>query len=328
VKHCAMWAVMLKRVFLCIGLLLVAGAAAAQPYPAKPVRLVIGFPPGGPADIFGRVFAQGLSTNLGQPVIVENRACAAGVVGVDAVAKAAPDGYMLGLNSSSSVAMAPFSLSSMPFDPRRDLALITTVVRVPEVLVVHPSLAVNTFAELIAYARAHPGKVNFGSAGGGGVTHLAGELLKAEAQVDIVHVPYKGAAPAVADLVGGQVQMGIFDVPVVLPHIRSGKLKALALTSTVRAASLPDLPTTAELNYPKVNSDNWYGLVAPAATPPEILKRIHAAAMVALRSPAVVEQFAKVGGTPAPSTPEDYSAFLAAEQAKWGAIIRAIGFKE
>lgn len=327
-KHCALQAVVLRLIFLCIGFLLAVGTAAAQTYPAKPVRLVIGFPPGGPADIFGRVFAQGMSANLGQPVIVENRAGAAGVMGVDTVAKAAPDGYTLAFNSSSAVAMAPFSLSAMPFDPRRDLALITTVVRVPEVLVVHPSLAVNTFAELIAYARAHPGKVNFGSAGAGGVTHLAGELLKAEAQIDIVHVPYKGAAPAVSDLLGGQVQMGIFDVPVVLPHIRSGKLKALALTSTRRAASLPDLPTTVELNYPKVNSDNWYGLVAPVATPPEILRRIHAAAMAALNTPAVVEQFAKVGGTPAPSTPEDYSAFLAAEQTKWGAIIRAIGFKE
>jgi tripartite-type tricarboxylate transporter receptor subunit TctC len=328
VEHCALRALMLRRIFLCIGLLLAAGTAAAQSYPAKPVRLVIGFPPGGPADIFGRVFAQGLSANLGQPVIVENRAGASGVVGVDTVAKAAPDGYTLAMNSSSAVAMAPFSLSAMPFDPLHDLALITTVVRVPEVLVVHPSLAVNTFAELIAYARAHPGKVNFGSAGSGGVTHLAGELLKFEAKIDIVHVPYKGAAPAVNDLLGAQVQMGIFDVPVVLPHIRAGKLRALALTSAKRAASLPDLPTTVELNYPKVNSDNWYGLVAPAATPPEILKRLHTAAMTALNSATVVEQFAKVGGTAAPSTPEEYSAFLVSEQAKWGAIIRAIGFKE
>ena len=244
------------------------------------------------------------------------------------MAKAAPDGYTLAMNSFSSVAMAPFSLSTIPYDPRRDLALITTVVRVPEVLVVHPLLPANTFAELIAYARSNPGKVNFGSAGSGSITHLAGELLKAEAKVDMVHVPYKGAAPAVNDLLGGQVQMGIFDVPVVLPHVRAGKLRALAVTSAKRAASLPEVPTTAEAGYARVNSDNWYGLVAPIATPPEILKRIHAAAMAALQSPAVVEQFAKVSGTAAPSTPEEYSVFLAAEQAKWGAIIRAIGFKE
>ena len=307
---------------------LCAATAAAQSYPAKPVRLVIGFPPGGPADIFGRVFAQGLSTAFAQSVIVENKPGAGGVTGVDAVAKAAPDGYTLAMNSFSSVAMAPFSLSTIPYDPRRDLALITTVVRVPEVLVVHPSLPANTFAELIAFARANPGKVNFGSAGSGTITHLAGELLKAEAKVDMVHVPYKGAAPAVNDLLGGQVQMGIFDVPVVLPHVRAGKLRALAVTSAKRAASLPEVPTTAEAGYARVNSDNWYGLVAPIATPPETLKRIHAAAMAALQSPAVVEQFAKVSGTATPSTPEEYSVFLAAEQAKWGAIIRAIGFRE
>ncbi len=319
---------MLRRILAgCVALLVVA-TAAAQGFPAKPVRLVIGFPPGGPADFFGRVFAQGLSTNFGQSVIVENRPGAGGVTGVDSVAKAAPDGYTLAMNSFSAVAIAPFSMANMPFDPRRDLALITIVVRVPEVLVASPSLPANSFAELIAHAKANPGKVNFGSAGSGTITHLAGELLKAEAKVDIVHVPYKGAAPAVNDLLGAQVQMGIFDVPVVLPHIRAGKLRAFAVTSAKRAASLPEVPTTAEAGYPKVNSDNWYGLVAPAATPPEILKRIHAAAMAALQSPAVVEQFAKVSGTAAPSTPEEYAAFLALEQAKWGAIIRAIGFKE
>ena len=327
-KHCARAAVVLTRLLIVFAAMLGWAEAIAQGYPAKPVRLVIGFPPGGPADIFGRVLAQGLSTSFGQSVIVENRPGAGGVTGVDAVAKAAPDGYTLAMNSFSSVAMAPFSLSSIPYDPARDLALITTVVRVPEVLVVHPSLPANTFAELVAYAKAHPGKVNFGSAGSGSITHLAGELLKAEAKVDMVHVPYKGAAPAVNDLLGAQVQMGIFDVPVVLPHIRAGKLRALAVTSAKRAPSLPDVPTTVEAGYPKVNSDNWYGLVAPAATPPEILKRIHAAAMAALQSPAVIEQFARVSGTAAPSTPEEYSHFLAVEQAKWGAIIRAIGFRE
>ncbi len=331
-KHCALASKVLGAIRVCIAAVLAAGAvvgtAAAQAYPSKPVRLVIGFPPGGPADIFGRILAQGLSASLATPVIVENRAGAGGVVGVDMVAKSAPDGYTLAMNSFSSVAMAPFSLSNMPYDPKKDLALITTVVRVPEVVVVHPSVPAATFAELVAHARANPGKVNFGSAGSGSITHLAGELLKMDAQVDMVHVPYKGAAPAVNDLLGAQVQMGIFDVPVVLPHVRAGKLRALAVTSAKRAPSLPEVPTTAEAGFPKVNSDNWYGLVAPAATPPEILRRIHAAAMAALQSPAVVEQFAKVSGTAAPSTPEEYSVFLAAEQAKWGALIRAIGFKE
>jgi tripartite-type tricarboxylate transporter receptor subunit TctC len=307
---------------------LLPGVALAQSYPSKPVRLVVGFPAGGPADIFGRTFAQALSSGLGQAVIVENKSGVGGVLGIDAVAKAQPDGYMLGFNNQGSVAMAPYYMTKMPFNPDKDLALITTVVKVPEVVVVNPSLPVNSLAELIAYAKANPGKINFGSAGAGGITHLACELLKAEAKIDVVHVPYKGAAPAVSDLLGGQVQMGIFDVPVVLPHIKSGKFKALAVTSAKRAPPLPEVPTTAEVGYPKVISDNWYGLVAPAGTPPAVLKRIHEASIAALRSPALIEQFAKVSGIPAPSTQEEYLAFLGEEQARWSTIIKAIGFKE
>jgi tripartite-type tricarboxylate transporter receptor subunit TctC len=269
-----------------------------------------------------------MTGSLGQPVIIENRAGVGGVLGVDNVAKAPPDGYLLALNSGSAVAIAPFSMEKMPYDPKKDLALITTVVRVPEVLAVHPSVPANTLAELIAYAKANPGKINFGSAGGGTITHLAGELLKVEAGVNIVHVPYKGAAPAVQDLLGGQVQMGVFDVPVLLPHIRSGKLKALAITSGARSQALPDVPTTAELGYPKVNSDNWYGLVAPAGTPADVIARIHTSATAALRSPEVIEQYAKVAGIAVPSTPAEYAAFIDAEQAKWGPVVKAIGFKQ
>ena len=305
-----------------------AGAALAQGYPSKPVRMIVGFPAGGPADLFGRVLAQAMGPTLGQQIVVDNRAGVGGVLGMDAVAKAPPDGSVLGLNNQGSVAFAPFALSNMPYDPQKDLALITTVVKVPEVVVVHPSVPVNTLAELIAYAKANPGKVNYGSAGSGGITHLAGELLKIEAKIDIVHIPYKGAAPAVNDLLGGQVQMGVFDVPVVLPHIKAGKLKALAVTSAKRAPPLPDVPTTGELGYPKVISDNWYGLVAPAGTPPEVLKRVHAAAIAALQSPALLDQFGKVSGIAAPATPEEYAAFVAEEQVKWSAIIKAIGFKE
>src|SRR5947208_13374837 len=304
------------------------GAALAQSYPAKPVRLIVGFPAGGPADIFARTFAQALSAGLGQTVIVENKSGVGGVLGIDAVAKALPDGYTLGFNNQGSVAMAPFALSKMPFNPQKDLALVTTVVKVPEVVVVNPSLPVASLAELIAYAKANPGKINFGSAGAGGITHLACELLKAEARIDVLHVPYKGAAPAVSDLLGGQVQMGIFDVPVLLGHLRAGKLKALAVTSASRTQALPDVPTTAEMSYPSVTSDNWYGLVVPAATPADIQKRIHAAAVTALRSPAVIEQFARVSGVASPGTPQDYAAFLAAEQAKWSQVVSAIGFKE
>jgi tripartite-type tricarboxylate transporter receptor subunit TctC len=319
---------MLSRIFLLLTGLLISAATLAQNYPAKPIRMVVPFPAGGPADIFGRSFAQALSERLGQPVVIENIGGVGGVLGVDRALKSAPDGYTLGFNSGSTLSIAPYSFAKLPYDVKKDVALITLVVRVPEVLAVHPSLPVSSLAELIAYAKANPGKVNFGSAGGGSITHLAGELLKAEAKIDLVHVPYKGAAPAVNDLLGGQVQMGIFDVPVLLGHIRSGKLKALSVTSATRAATLPDVPTTAEGKFSNVTSDNWYGLVVPAATPAEIQKRIHAAAVAALGTPAVAEQFAKVGGVASPGTPQDYAAFLAAEQAKWSRIVTAIGFKE
>jgi len=318
---------LLRQLLVCLTAF-AAGVVAAQSYPSKPVRLVVGFPAGGPADIFGRTFAQALSSGLAQTVIVENKSGVGGVLGIDIVAKASPDGYTLGFNNQGSVAMAPYALTKMPFNPNKDLAFITTVVKVPEVVVVNPSLPVASLAELVAYAKANPGKINFGSAGAGGITHLACELLKAEARIDVLHVPYKGAAPAVSDLLGGQVQMGIFDVPVVLPHIKSGKFKALAVTSAKRAPPLPEVPTTAELGYPKVISDNWYGLVAPAGTPPAVQKRLHEAAVAALRSPVLIEQFAKVSGIPAPSTQEEYVAFLGEEQARWSTIIKAIGFKE
>ena len=317
---------LLTRIF-CVFVLL-PGLALAQAYPSKPVRMIVPFPAGGPADIFGRGLAQGLTEQLGQPVIIENVGGVGGVLGVDRALKSAPDGYTLAFNSGSTLSIAPYSFAKLPYDVKKDVALITLVVRVPEVLAVHPSLPVHSLAELVAYAKANPGKVNFGSAGAGSITHLAGELLKAEAKVDLVHVPYKGAAPAVTDLLAGQVQMGIFDVPVLLPHIRAGKLKALSVTSASRAATLPDVPTTAEGGYPNVTSDNWYGLVVPAATPAEIQKKLHDAAVAVLQSAALKEQYAKVGGIPMPGSPQDYAKFLAAEQQKWSRIVDAIGFKE
>jgi tripartite-type tricarboxylate transporter receptor subunit TctC len=302
-------------------------ASVAQSYPVKPVRLIVPFPAGGPADIFARFLAQGMGAQLGQAVVIENVSGVGGVLGVERAAKSPPDGYTLVLNSSSAVSIAPFSMAKMPYDPLKDLALITTVVRVPEVLAVNPALPVNTLAELVAYAKANPGKVNFGSAGSGTITHLAGELLKVEAGIELVHVPYKGAAPAVNDLLGGQVQMGVFDVPVLLPHIRSGKLKALAVTSARRAPSLPEVATTADGGFPKVLSDNWYGLVGPAGIPQPIVRRIHAAAIAALNSAELIDQYAKISGVPMPSSPEEYASYIAQEQKKWGAVVKAIGFK-
>jgi tripartite-type tricarboxylate transporter receptor subunit TctC len=317
----------LKRVLL---LFLIAAAptvAMAQAYPTKPVHLIVPFPAGGPADIFGRFLAQAMGAQLGQPVVIENISGMSGVLGVDRAAKSPPDGYLLALISSSAASIGPFAMAKMPFDPNKDLALISTVVRVPEVLAVNPSLPVNTLAELIAHLKANPGKVNYGSAGPGSITHLAAELLKVETGADAVHVPYKGAAPAVNDLLGGQVQFGIFDVPVLLSHIRAGKLKALAITSGKRAATLPEVQTTAEGGYPKVLSDNWYGLVGPLGLPPAIVKRISAAAIAALNSAEVGEQYAKVGGVPMPSSPEEFAVYLAQDQAKWGKVVKAIGFK-
>jgi len=299
----------------------------AQAYPSKPVRLIVPFPAGGPADIFGRYLAQGMSANLGQAVVIENISGMSGVLGVDRAAKSPPDGHTLALISSSAASISPFAMAKMPFEPARDLALVTAVVRVPEVIAVNPALPVSTLAELIGYAKANPGKVNYGSAGPGSITHLAGELLKAEAGIDIVHVPYKGAAPAVTDLLGGQVQMGIFDIPVLLAHIRAGKLKAVAITSLRRSQSLPEVQTTGELGYPKVLSDNWYGLVGPVGMPPAVLKRIHAAAIAALNSPELLDQYGKVSGVPMPSSPEEFAVFLAQDQAKWSKVIKSIGFK-
>ena len=316
------------RFLRAILLLAFALPALAQTYPSKPIRMIVPFAAGGPADIFGRGLVQGLSEQLGQPVLVENIGGVGGVLGIDRALKSAPDGYTLGFNSGSTLSIAPYSFAKMPYDAKKDAALITLVVRVPEVLAVHPSLPVHSLAELVAYAKANPGKVNFGSAGAGSITHLAGELLKSEAKIDLVHVPYKGAAPAVTDLLAGQVQMGIFDVPILLSHIRAGRLRAVSITSATRAPTLPEVATTGEGGYSNVTSDNWYGLIVPAATPAEVQKRLNAAAVAALQSPHIKEQYEKVGGIPSPGTPQDYAAFLAAEQQKWSRIVSAIGFKE
>jgi tripartite-type tricarboxylate transporter receptor subunit TctC len=302
-------------------------AASAQNYPTRPIRLIVPFPAGGPSDLFARILGIKLSESLGQQVVVENRSGVGGVTGVDVVARSAPDGYTIGLSSAGALSIIPFMLSKMPFDWQKDLALLTLIARVPEVLVVHPSLKVESLKDLVDYARANPGKLNFGSSGVGSIAHMAVELLKTEAHIDLVHVPYRGAAPAVTDLLGGQVQMVVFDVPVLLPHIRSGALRALAITSKTRAANLPDVPTTAEAGFPSVLSDNWYGMVAPAATPPAILHKIHAAATAALSSDDLKAQYAKQDAVASPTTPAEFTAFVTAERARWKDVVVATGAK-
>lgn len=302
-------------------------AARAQDYPTKPIKLVVPFPAGGPADFFSRTLAHGLSSELGQQVVLENRTGAAGAMGVDSVAKSAPDGYTIGVSSGSVLSAIPFMVSKMTFDWQKDLTLLTLVSRVREVLVVHPSVPANTLQELVAYAKANPRKISFGSAGTGSFTHLAVELLKIEAKVDVVHVPYRGAAPAVNDLLGGHVQMIVLDVPVLLPHIRAGKVRALAVTSTTRSDALPDVPTTAEAGFKTVLSDNWYGLVAPAGMPAGIEDKLRKAAITTLRSAELKKNFDTQDAVPSPSTPAEYAAFVKSEQAKWGPVVTAVGIK-
>jgi tripartite-type tricarboxylate transporter receptor subunit TctC len=302
-------------------------AASAQDYPTRPIRLIVPFPAGGPSDMFARFLGMKLTESLGQPVVIENRSGVGGVTGVDVVARSASDGYTIGLCSAGALSIIPFMMTKMPFDWQKDLALLTLVARVPEVLVVHPSLEVATLKDLVDYARANKGKLNFGSSGTGSITHLAVELLKTEAHIDLVHIPYRGAAPAVTDLLGGQVQLAVFDVPVLLPHISSGGLTALAVTSQTRAAALPEVPTTAEAGFPSVLSDNWYGLVAPAATPSAILSKLQAAATAALRSDDLKAQYAKEDAVAAPTTPAEFVAFVKTEQAKWKEIVVATGVK-
>jgi tripartite-type tricarboxylate transporter receptor subunit TctC len=302
-------------------------AAVAQTYPAKPIKLIVPFPAGGPADLFARVLGNGMSADLGQQVVIENRAGVGGLTGVDALAKSAPDGYTIGVNGAAALSAIPFMVAKMPFDWQKDLALLTLVVRVPEVLVVHPSVAANSLQELVAFARANPRKINYGSAGTGSITHLAVELLKTEAGIDLVHVPYRGAAPAVNDLIGGHVQMVVLDTPVLLPHIRAGAVRALAVTSATRSAALPEVPTTGEAGLKKVISDNWYGLSAPAGVPADILERLHKSATATLRSAELKKQFDSQDAVPAPMTPGEFATFVKTEQAKWGPIVQATGAK-
>jgi tripartite-type tricarboxylate transporter receptor subunit TctC len=315
-----------RAVLAAIGLaLLWTAAAAAQPFPSRPIKLVLTFAAGGAADLFARQLANGMGAELGQQVFIEVHAGAGGLTGVDFAAKSPPDGYTICFAGASALAAMPFMYARMPFDWQKDLALITRVLRVPEVIVVTPTLGVDTLPDFVAYARAHPGKVNFGSAGLGTITQLGAELLKEEAGIDIVHVPYRGVAPAMTDLLGGQIQMLVADLPFVLPQIKAGALKALALTSAARTPVLPDLPTTAEAGYPRVTSDNWYGLVAPGGTPPEAIERLNRAAVAALDGDALKKQFETFNAVPA--TPQQFAAFILAEQAKWGPVVLKTGVR-
>jgi tripartite-type tricarboxylate transporter receptor subunit TctC len=317
----------LARVLCLIGIAAWPGLLAAQEFPSRPVKFVVPYPAGGPADIMSRIITEKMAAVLGQTIVIENRAGAGGLTGIAAVAKAEPDGYTVAIAPCSMLSMAPNLRETMPFQPLKDLALITQLVSVPELLVVNDKLAASTVAELVAVAKAQPGKLTFASTGVGGMPHLAMELLKLSTRIDVVHLPYTGAAPAVNDLLGGHVQLMFADMPVLLGSVQSGKLRALGIGSRKRAPNLPEVPTMAELGLPQVEADNWYGLVAPSATPPAALAKLHKATLEALHSAEVREKLAAQGAIAVGNSSAEFEAYVKSETERWGKVIAAAGIK-
>ncbi len=298
----------------------------AANFPTKPIRMVVGFPAGGPADFFARSIAQKMTEVIGQQVIVENRAGVSGMIAAEYVARTMPaDGYVVYFAGTGVLVFAPNLYAKLPIDISRELAPLTLAVTVPEMLVVHPSLPVKTTKELVALAKARPDQIAYGSTGNGGMPHLAVESLRAAAGIQLVHVPYKGAAPAVIDLLGGHVSLTILDVPVLLPHVKSGKLRPLAVATAKRQATLPQVPTMTEAGYPSVRADNWYGVVIASATPKDISARLHAALAKSLDAPETKERLLSQGAETRVTTPEQFAAFIRQETATWGKIIKAAG---
>jgi tripartite-type tricarboxylate transporter receptor subunit TctC len=307
-----------------LSVLLLPASAVAGDFPDKPIRLIVPFPAGGPNDIIARVIGQRMSELIKQPVVIENRGGQAGVLGTDAVAKAKPDGYTIAISSAGALTISP-NMERIAYDTLKDLQPITLVAEVPEMLVVATSVPVHDMNELIALAKAQPGKLNFASTGPGSMPHLAGELLKLTARIDIVHVPYRGAAPAVNDLLAQQVQMVFLDLPVLLPQIRAGALRAIAIGAPQRAPTAMEVPTTAEVGMPELLAENWYGMVAPAGTPPAIVASLNRIATEAMRDPAVKEKLASQGAELVGDTPEHFRSFIEAEIAKWAKVIKDAG---
>jgi tripartite-type tricarboxylate transporter receptor subunit TctC len=304
--------------------LLPAPSVVAQDFPNRPIRLIVPFPPGGPIDIFARVIGQRMSELTKQTVLIDNRGGQGGVLGIDALAKAKPDGYTIAIASAGSLAISP-SMEKIAYDPLKDLQAITLIARVPEMLVVASNVPARNMSELVALAKAEPGKLNFASSGPGSLPHLAGELLKLTAKIDIVHVPYRGAAPAINDLLGHQVQMVFLDLPVLLPHIRSGALRAIAIGAHERAPAAMEVPTTAEVGMPDLQTENWYGMVAPTGTPAAIVKALNRIATEAIGDPAVKEKLVSQGATLIADSPEQFHQFLDTEIAKWAKVIKDAG---
>src|SRR5277367_423598 len=307
-----------------LSLLFLPVSAGAEDFPARQIRLIVPFPPGGPNDIIARVIGQRMSEIAKQPVIIDNRGGQGGVLGTDALSKSKPDGYTIALSSAGALAISP-TMENVAYDPLKDLQAITLVAKVPEMLVVANDVPAKNMAELVALAKAKPGKLNFASSGPGSLPHLAGELLKLTAKIDIVHVPYRGAAPAVNDLLGEQVQMVFLDLPIILPQVESGRLKPIAIGSAERSPTAKDVPTTAEAGMPDLKIENWYGLVAPAGTPAAIVAVLNKAAIEAMRDPQVKEKLASQGATLIGDSPEHFHDFIGSETVRWAKVIKDAG---
>ena len=301
--------------------------AGAQEYPIKPIRLVITYPPGGNTDLVGRALALKLGEFMGQQVVVDNRGGAGGVLGSMITAQSAPDGYTIMLGTSAGMVINPLLSRKLTYDPVRDFAPVSMVVIVPQLLVINPQLPVKNVRELIAFAKAKPGYLNAGSSGVGTPNHFGTELLKWLAGVDIVHVPYKGGAPALTDLLGGQIQMAFSSVPAVLPHIKAGRLVALGVGSAKRSPALPNIPTIAEAGVPGYEYTTWYGIFAPAKTPRTLIARLNTEIVKAMETPDIKDRFTALGGDPDPGTPEELRAYMANESAKWAKIIKAANIR-
>ncbi|MGV3629298.1 MAG: tripartite tricarboxylate transporter substrate binding protein [Betaproteobacteria bacterium] len=299
---------------------------AAQQYPAKPVRIVVPFPPGGPTDIVARLMAPKMTEAMGQQIIIDNRGGAGGAIGTEQVAKSAPDGYVLIMGTIGGLAVAKSLNPKLGYDTLRDLAPITQSVTVTSIMVTHPSVPAKNVRELLALAKKGSGKLNYASSGNGTITHLAGELFKLMGKIDITHVPYKGGAPALVALVSGEVDMSYENSLIITPHIKSGKVKGLAVTGAKRSALLPELPTIAE-TLPGYSASGWYGLLAPAATPKPVIARLHTEAVKALRAPDVVEKLSGQGAEPVASSPEEFATFIRSETEKWAKLVKAANMR-
>ena len=302
-------------------------AASAQGFPSKPLRIIVPFSAGGPTDITARLVAPRMTELLGQPIVIDNRAGATGIIGAELVAKAPADGYTLLFGTASVVAINMVTYSKLPFDTLRDFLPLTPVMTTSTVLVVHPSVPAKSLKELVAIARARPGEVTMGSAGTGGTLHLPIEMLMMSAKVKITHVPYKGAAPAVTDVVGGQLTGMFVDLPVISPYLKAGRVRALAMASPKRSVYFPDVPTTKEAGYSGVEEQNYYALFLPIRTPGDIVAKLHDAVVKSVNTPAVRDKLVESGADPLTMTPEEFTRFLRADIEMWRKVVKEAGVK-